>query len=83
MRGHYIYKRVWCSAIGEVLQLSQEEDDTHYRFAVMRVEGRAHCRPCPPLAYTHGLALLKAQSEVTCEVIGRRKFGIGLEVPCL
>ena len=34
VRGHHVYKRVWSPVVGEILQLSCEEDNDHDRFSV-------------------------------------------------
>ena len=34
VRGQHVYKRVWSTVVGEILQLSCEEDNDHDRFSV-------------------------------------------------
>ena len=78
-----MYKRVWSPAIGEVLKLSREEDNNHDRFAVCVVKRElivGHVLRRLTRTVWH---FLGRSGEATCEVIGRRKFGNGLEVLCL
>ena len=82
VRGHHVYKRVWSPAIGEVLKLSREED-THDRFAVCVVKGELIVGLVPCRLTRTVWHFLGRSGEATCEVIERRKFGNGLEVPCL
>ena len=38
VRGHHVYKRVWSPVVGEILQLSCEEDNDHVSISVMKAE---------------------------------------------
>ena len=83
VQGHHVYKRAWSPVVGEILQLSCEEDNDHYHFSVsvMKVEfvvGHVPRRLSRTVWY-----FLRHCGKATCEVTGRRKFGNGLEVPCL
>ena len=84
VRGHHVYKRVWSPVDGEILQLSCEEDNDHDRFSVsvMKAEFVVGHSPRRLLSRTvwH---FLRHCGKATCEVTWRRKFGNGLEVPCL
>ena len=84
VRGHHVCKRVWSPVDGEILQLSCEEDNDHDRFSVsvMKAEFVVGHSPRRLLSRTvwH---FLRHCGKATCEVTWRRKFGNGLEVPCL
>ena len=83
VQGHHVYERAWSPVVGEILQLSCEEDNDHDRFSisVMKVEfvvGHVPQRLSRTVWY-----FLRHCGKATCEVTGRWKFGNGLEVPCL
>ena len=84
VRGRHVYKRVWSPVVGEILQLSREEDNDHDRFSVsvMKAEFIVGHSPQRLLSCTvwH---FLRHCGKATCEVTWRRKFRNRLEVPCL
>ena len=82
-RGHHSYKRVWSPTVGEVLQLSREEGNAHDRFAVCLVKGEVVVDHVPRELSRKIWHFLRHCGRATCEVTGRRKFGKGLEVPCV
>ena len=54
VRGQHVYKRVWSTVVGEILQLSCEEDNDYDRFSVsvMKAEfvvGHSPKGCCPAL----------------------------------
>ena len=84
VRGHHIYKRVWSPTIGEVLQLSREEGNEHDRFAVCLLKPGAVTVGHVPRDLSRKIwHFLRHGGKATCEITGRRKFGKGLEVPCV
>ena len=68
VRGHHVYKRVWSPAIGEVLQLLQEEDNALDRFAVCVVKGELIIGHVPRRLTRTVWHFLRHSGEVTCEV---------------
>ena len=84
VRDHHVYIRVWSPVVGEILQLSCEEDNDHDRFSVsvMKAEFVVGHSPRRLLSRTvwH---FLRHCGKATCEVTWRRKFRNGLEVPFL
>ena len=34
IRGHHVYKEIWIPVCGEVLEVTKEPDNAHYRLAI-------------------------------------------------
>ena len=83
VRGHHVYKRVCYPVVGEILQLSCEEDNDHDRFSVSVMKAEFVVGHAPRRLSRTVWYFLRHCGKATCEVTGRRKFGNGLEVPCL
>ena len=83
VQGHHVYKRVWSPVVGEILQLSCEEDNDHDRFSVSVMKAEFVVGHAPRRLSCTVWHFLRHCGKATCEVTGRRKFGNGLEVPCL
>ena len=83
VRGHHVYKRVWSPVVGEILQLSCEDDNDHDRFSVSVMKAELVVGHVPRRLSRTVWHFLRHCGKATCEVTGRRKFGNGLEVPCL
>ena len=80
VRGHHVYKRVWSPVVGEILQLSCNDHD---RFSVSVMKAEFVVGHAPRRLSRTVWHFLRHCGKATCEVTGRRKFGNGLEVPCL
>ena len=83
VRGHHVYKSVWHPVLGEQLTLERENSNSHDRHAVSVMKDGTIVGHVPrelSSAYYH---FLRHGGTISCEVTGRRKHGIGLEVPCL
>ena len=85
VRGHHVYKTVWTPVVGERLSLSPEDENEHdtHAVAVLREEavvGHAprHLSRVFYFFLRHGRTIT---TEITCT--GHRRYGCGLEVPCL
>ena len=82
IRGHHISKKRWNPRIGEILVVLREPSNPYDAHAVaIHKDGvvvghvpREYCRAVS-FFIAHG-------GEVTCEVIGHRQYGKGLEIPC-
>ena len=77
IRGHHVYKSVWTPTVGEVLQVSEEPDNLH-DINVLKESNHV------PREINRIFTFFQAHNgTISCEVIGHRKFGKGLEVPCI
>lgn len=86
-RGHHVYCEVWTPAIGEILSLKKEADNSHYQFSVAVVKNDTvvgHVpRPASRLIF-HFLS--RDGHRGFCEVTGNRLnrgVYLGVEVPCV
>ena len=74
------YKTVWSPVVGEILQLSCEEDNDYDRFSVSMIKAEFVVGHSPRRLSRTVWHFLRHCGKATCEVAGRRKFG---KVPCL
>ena len=82
IRGHHVYKDIWTPFIGEVLRVEQETHNVQDRFAVAVVKDDITVGHVPCEVSCLVWHFIEHDGTVNCEVTGRRKHGIGLEVPC-
>ena len=84
VRGQHIYMAVWTPTLGEELLLEAEDDNEHNKYAVHVVRGSDSCivRHIPQKTLVFWF-FLKHGGRITCRIMGRRKLGVGLEVPCI
>lgn len=84
VRGYHIYKTIWTTVIGEELTLARKAGNDHdkYAFAIMKADRIVGHVPCE-LSKTVSFFLKQTGTSVSCEITGKRKKGVGLEVPCL
>ena len=85
VRGHHIYKVVWTPVIGEELLLQPEDDNEHDRYAVSLLRCSDSCvvRHVPRSVSRVFWFFLRRGGRISCRITGRRKLGLGLEVPCV
>ena len=84
VRGHHIYKNVWMPRIGEELAVIVEENNEYDRHAVAVTKNDSIVGHVPrELATTLYFFLKRRGSRAMCVITGHRKYGIGLEVPCV
>ena len=85
VRGHHIYKAVWTPTLGEDLLLEPEDENEHDKYAVSVVRGSDSCvvGHVPRNDSRVFWFFLKRGGRITCRITGRRKLGVGLEVPCI
>ena len=80
VRGHHIYKRIWTPMLGEILEIKLEETNSNdprvQKDGV--IVGHLPRETARIVWY-----FLKRGGSGWCEITGRRKKGIGLEVPCV
>ena len=84
IRGHHIFKEIWTPRTGEILLVRKEAGNVHDRRAValLKSDGTVvgHVPREVSRIFWHYLG---HGGKISCEVTGRRKYGKGLEVPCV
>ena len=80
--GHHVYKAVWNPVLGEVHCLALEEGNEHDCFAVCVKRDEINIGHIPRELSLEICHFLRHGERPMCEVIGRRKRGNGLDVPC-
>ena len=83
VRGHHIYRKSWAPVIGEVLPVEREEDNQHDDYAVAVMKNGDIVGHVPRSISRVSWFLLKRGGVITCQICGKRKHGVGLEVPCV
>ncbi len=84
VRGHHVYKATWTPVIGEELTVTPEESNNHDHHAIAVMKDDEIVGHVPrELSRILYFFLRRSGSRVSCEITGRRKFGVGLEVPCV
>lgn len=82
IRGHHVFKSVWTPFIGETLPLNVEEGNGHDIHAVAIMKDSAVVGHVPREISRVFYFFLTHDGTISAEVIGHRRFGRGLEVPC-
>ena len=84
MRGHHIYKDIWTPVIGEELTVIPEETNEHDPHAIAVLKDEAIVGHVPhELSRILFFFMKRSRSSIVCEIKGRRKHSLGLEVPCV
>ena len=84
VRGHHIYKAIWTPVIGEELTVIPEEANDHDPHAIAVLKDEVIVGHVPrELSRILFFFLRRLRSSIVCEITGRRKHGLGLEVPCV
>ena len=83
VRGHHIYKRVWTPMLGKKLQIAIEDDNSNDARAVAVQKHGMVVGHLPRETAKVVWYFLRRGGSGWCEITGRRKKGIGLEVPCM
>ena len=83
IRGHHVYKVTWTPYISENLTANIEEDNPHDRHAIALTRGAGNIvghmpQKIAPLCWFCN----RNGGSIKSVVTGKRKKGIGLEVPC-
>ena len=86
VRGHHVYKCMWAPVIGEELTGLPEArrrlpQSGGHAVAVMKNDELVGYVPRELFKILYHF--LKHSGEVSCVITGRRKYGVGLEVPCV
>ena len=80
--GHHIYKASWTPTIGEVLVVAVERDNQYDRYALSVIKNGEIVGHVPRSLSKVSRFFLNHNGEIKCTVVGKRKKGNGLEVPC-
>ena len=84
IRGHHIFKYVWTLCLGEILLVGKEAGNHHDRYAVALLKADRTPVGHVPREFSRNFwHYLSHGGKISCEVTGRRKYGKGLEVPCV
>ena len=84
VRGHHVYTSVWTPFLGEVLRVEMEErnEEDRYAVAILKDGGVVICHVPRSFSKTFYF-FLRQGGSTECKITGHRKFGNGLEVPCM
>ena len=82
IRGHHASKVVWTPAVGESLQVQHEPSNPYDSHAVAVQKNGSIVGYIPREVRNVFFSFLVRGGSISCEVIGHRKYGKGLEVPC-
>ena len=88
VRGHHIYKDMWCPHIGEELTCQQERHNYHDPFAVSVLKSSVIVGHVPRhISAICYVFLGKHYSSISCKITGSRRYSHdlpqgGMEVPC-
>jgi hypothetical protein len=82
IRGHHVSKRHWTPRLGEKLIVEREPTNAFDKHAVAVLSGSTVVGHIPREKSHVSWHFLLHGGTITAEVIGKRKFGKGLEVPC-
>ena len=83
VRGHHICKVYWTPVIEEEITLVTEDDNEHDEHAVSVMKDGYSVGHVPRSLLKVSWLFLKRGGRITCRITGKRKLGIGLEVPCV
>lgn len=83
IRGHHVYKTIWTPHLGEELVLATENGNLFDRHAVAVIKDGEVVGHMPhELARLSWFFLKRDGGTIKAVVTGKRKKGLGLEVPC-
>ena len=83
IRGHHVYKHIWTPVNGEMLPVKKEENNSFDKHAVAVLKDDSVIVGHVPKEYSRIVSYFLHQgSQLKAEVIGKRKLGKRLEVPC-
>ena len=83
VRGHHIYKSLWTPEVNEVLLLRRETGNEHDEYAVAVLKASTVVGHVPREISRICWFFLRRGGQITCSITGHRRFGNGLEVPCV
>lgn len=83
IRGHHASKHHWTPNVRESLGVECEPSNPFDSYAVSVVKDGTVVGHVPREVRRQFYTFLHSGGNVTCEVTGHRKYGKGLEVPCV
>ena len=83
IRGHHVYKDFWTPYIHEELTVGTEEENSYDRHAVAILKDGEVVGHMPCTISRFSWFFIQRGGSVRAVVTGRRKKGVGLEVPCI
>ena len=81
-RGHHVCKSIWTPVLGEELSVEPENGNEDDRYAVRVKKDDAIVGHVPRAFSSISWFFLNRRGRIKCVITGRRKRGLGLEVPC-
>ena len=82
VRGHHVYKCIWTPSVGEKLPLVTEVGNLHDKYAVCIKKDGEIVGHVPRGISRTVWYFINHNGIGICEITGKRKHGVGLEVPC-
>ncbi len=82
VRGHHVYKCIWTPVLEEELLTEQEDNNGYDNYAVCVKKGSIIIGHLPRSFSRISWFFLGHGGRIKCIITGRRKRGLGLEVPC-
>ena len=83
VRGHHVYKDIWTPFVNEELTVVCESGNIHNPDAVSVMKGGTIVGHMPRSLSRVVWFYISHGGTVKCIITGHRKFGVGLEVPCI
>ena len=83
IRGHHASKQHWTPNVGESLGVECEPSNPFDSCAVSVLRDETVVGHVPREVRRHFCMFLHSGGNITCEVTGHRRYGKGLEVPCM
>lgn len=81
--GHHVYKSIWTPGMNEVLQVQRETTNEHDQYAVAVLKSGTIVGHVPRSISRICWFFLGRGGHIICKITGHRRFGKGLEVPCV
>lgn len=82
VRGHHVFKAIWTPYAGELLSVQEELDNEHDSYAVSVQKDGIIVGHVPREVSRIFMFFIRHGGTIVCEVVGHRRLGKGLEVPC-
>ena len=83
IHGHHVYKRILAPTAAEILSVNFDPAIKHNRFAIAVLKAGTFVGHVPQEVSRIFYFFLMNGGKVMSEVTGRRKYGKGLEIPCI
>ena len=83
IRGHHVSKQLWSPVVGESLDVECEPSNPYDSYAVSVLRDGTVVGHVPREVRRHFYTFLHNGGNITCEVTCHRKYGKGLEGPCV